>query len=844
MTFSRLTTLARASGLALLAICALPISARAQSLTECNDASVEGARITLSCSGGAAVSLRAMGHGVVEVWVSPDGQFERSNPSFAVVADTLGSLPELRLEDGGAYWEATVGELVMQLQKSPFALTYFDHDGRMLGEDATDGAYAWSGESWTWQRAIESDEKILGLGEKSGPLVRNGRTYTMWNSDLPCYSPTTDPLYKSIPFYLSTRDYAIFLDNTYRTVFDVGESASDRLAVQADGGALIYYVIPGEPREALDRYTQLTGRPMLPPKWAFGYAQSRGYYTNEPLARAVANTLRARRIPSDIIYQDIGWVEELQNFVWNPERYDDPEGMLSDLEEQGFKVIVSQDPIVSQRNTAQWQELADAGLFVLDSRTGEPYDMPWPWGGNGGVVDFTRPGAADYWGALQQTVVDHGVDGFWTDMGEPAWSNLDAPDRLFMQHEAGPHAEIHNVYGHTWDEIVTDQWRKRNPNRRIFQMTRAAYAGMQRFTTGWSGDSGCEEDILSGWDRLEDQVRMAQSSGLGGIAFWSSDISGYCGNIDDYEAFAPLYVRWMQFGMFNSLSRVHHNGDWAVEPWQFGERYEDMVRSAVELRYRLIPYLYTYAARSYDTGLPMMQPLALVYPDDDEALKADTQFLFGDELLVAPVVSEGSSRDVYLPAGTWIDFNDPAERVEGGRWIPVEAELDETPIWVREGSIIPTMLVQQYIHEEPVYPIILDVYPHATSGRAEFELYEDDGLTYDYERGAASRTTFAVETNADGWTIDVAERRAEGYTPPDPRNLIFRIHLSSRALADGIQITDITGGGTDALPRETVTKVLDYESDVSGWMVHPVDDVVYVKIPDMGAARRLVIERE
>lgn len=844
MTFIRPTTLARATGLALLVICALPVAATGQNLTRCNDAAVQGSQITLSCSGGARVSLRAMGNGVVEVWVSPDGRFERSNPSFAVVAETLGSLPDLQLEDAGAHWEATVGEFVMHLQKSPFALTYYDGGGRLLGGDVTDGAYSWSGETWTWQRAIASDEKVLGLGEKSGPLVRNGRTYTMWNSDLPCYSPTTDPLYKSIPFYLSTRDYGIFLDNTFRTVFDVGESANDRLVVQADGGALIYYVIAGEPREALDRYTQLTGRPMLPPKWAFGYAQSRGYYTNEPLARAVANTLRARRIPSDIIYQDIGWVEELQNFVWNPERYDDPEGMLADLEAQGFKVIVSQDPIVSQRNTAQWQELADAGLFVLDRRTGEPYDMPWPWGGNGGVVDFTRPGAADYWGELQQTVVDHGVDGFWTDMGEPAWSNLDAPDRLFMQHEAGPHAEIHNVYGHTWDEIVTDQWRKRNPNRRIFQMTRAAYAGMQRFTTGWSGDSGCEEDILSGWDRLEDQVRMAQSSGLGGIAFWSSDISGYCGNIDDYEAFAPLYVRWMQFGMFNSLSRVHHNGDWAVEPWQFGEKYEDMVRSAVELRYRLIPYLYTYAARSYATGLPMMQPLALVYPDDDEALKADTQFLFGDEMLVAPVVQEGSSREVYLPAGTWVDFNDPAEHVEGGRWITVDAGLDETPIWVREGSIIPTMPVQQYIHEEPVYPIILDVYPHATSGIAEFELYEDDGLSYDYEMGIASRTAFAVETTGNGWTIDVAERSEEGYTPPGPRNLIFRMHLSWRDLADGIQITEVTDGRSQALPREAVTKVLDYESDVSGWMVHPVDDVLYVKIPDTGAARRLVIERQ
>ena len=833
--------LAYALGLVLLAPAVCPAPVAAQHVGGCDGYEQVGARIVFACDGGARVAVRPLSDDVVEVWASAGGAFERANASFAVVRDTLGAVPVPAVTDRGDHWEIAAGALVLRAQKSPFALAYYDRGGRLLGGDDAGGAYAWEGEAWTWRRRIEPGEQVLGLGEKSGALVRNGRTFTMWNSDLPCYDPATDPLYKSIPFYLSTRSYGVFVDNTYRTVFDVGETDAHRLSVRADGGPLVYYVIGGGPAEALDRYTQLTGRPMLPPKWAFGYAQSRGFYTNEPLTRAVAATLRARRIPADIIYQDIGWVEELQNFEWNPDRYDDPEGMLADLEAQGFKVIVSQDPIVSRRNEAQWKELADAGLFVRDRRTGDVYDMPWPWGGNGALVDFTREGAADYWGALQQKVVDQGVDGFWTDMGEPAWSNLDAPDRLFMQHAAGPHAEIHNVYGHTWDAIVTGEWRRRNGNRRIFQMTRAAYAGMQRFTTGWSGDSGCEEDILNGWSRLADQVRIAQSAGLGGLAFWSSDISGYCGDIHDYAAFAPLYVRWMQFGMFNSLSRVHHNGDWAVEPWQFGDAVEDMVRDAVELRYRLIPYLYTYARQSYDTGLPVMRPLVLDYPDDAEALKADTQFLFGEALLVAPVVTEGTARDVYLPAGVWIDYNDPSRREEGGRWITVEAPLGETPVWVKEGAVVPTMPVMQYIHEKPVYPLVVELFPHRSAGRATFELYEDDGTTYAYETDAGSRTPFAVETTEAGWQIEVAARRAGGYTPPGPRNLVFKLHLPEPAAADAV--TRETDDGAEALPRQGLTKVLDFESAAAGWAPHPVERVLYVKIPDTGEAQTLFVER-
>jgi alpha-glucosidase len=516
--------------------------------------------------------------------------------------------------------------------------------------------------------------------------------------------------------------------------------------------------------------------------------------------------------------------------------------MLNDLQKQGFKVIVSQDPIISKRNKRQWQEAAGKNLFVMDSRTGKPYNMPWPWGGPGSLVDFTKDGASDYWGELQQKVVDQGVDGFWTDMGEPAWSNLDAPDRLNMQHAAGPHAEIHNVYGFTWDRVVTDQWRKRNGNRRIFQMTRSAFSGMQRFTFGWSGDSGCSDDIKDEWKRLAGQVRIGQSSGLGGLVFWSSDISGYCGEINDYKAFAPIYVRWMQFGMFNSLSRVHHNGNWAVEPWQFGKNVENMVREAVERRYRLFPYIYTYARKSYDTGLPLMRPLALEYPGDKTALDVDTEFIFGKEMLVAPVVSDTTIRKLYLPQGNWMDYNQPSRREKGGRWIEQKAPLSETPIWVKAGSIIPTMPVMQYIHQEADYPIILDVFPHLNHGQAKFELYEDDGLTYDYEKNKSSRTAFSVTTMKNGWQVEVGARKSVGYTPPSPRNFIFKIHIPKSK--ERLAVFEIKKGQKIAMSQQALTKILDYKGGVLGYAIHKAENILYIKIPDAGNHRIFKAEFE
>src|SRR5690606_864017 len=287
---------------------------------------------------------------------------------------------------------------------------------------------------------------------------------------------------------------------------------------------------------------------------------------------------------------------------------------------------------------------------------------------------------------------------------------------------------------------------------RIFQMTRAAYAGLQRYTFGWTGDSGNGADVLEGWAQMANQVQVGISAGLGGIPFWTTDISGYCGDITDYPAMAELYTRWMQFGVFNPLSRAHHEGDNAVEPWLFGDVAEKNVKAAIELKYQLFPYIYSYARRAHDSGLPLVRGLFMEYPQDEQAVKTEDQFMFGEQLLVAPVLKKGERvKRLYLTDGEWFDFNDKKTIYLGGQQIAYRAPLNTIPIFVKKGSIVPMMPVMQYIHEDEKYPLLIHVFPNYEGESAQFELYEDDGITLDYQQDRFATSAIRCTTTETGW---------------------------------------------------------------------------------------------
>jgi alpha-glucosidase len=803
------------------------VSASAQSLApdRCVSFTKNGNEVVFLLANNSRLSLKICSENVVRVWYEPDGNFERNNPSFAVVDEDFGKVGEIHVETQAQTYEIFTSSLRIRVNRDPFSLQIFDKYQKLLLGDYEGGHERYSSGVLA-RKVLRSDEQFFGLGEKSGGINRRGKVFRMWNSDKPCYGVSEDPLYKSIPFFISSYRYGIFFDNTYKSEFDFGSKSDEYYSFSSPGGELLYYFIQGSDyKEIISRYTQLTGKPIMPPKWAFGFSQSRGLLTKEQLSRDIAKGYRDRNIPCDIIYQDIGWTQYLQDFSWRKETYGNPKQMLADLSKDGFKVIVSQDPVVSQANRRQWREADSLQYFATDVRTQKSYDMPWPWGGNCGVVDFTNPQAAAWWGALQQQPVNDGIKGFWTDMGEPAWSNEESTDRLHMKHHAGMHDEIHNVYGFSWDKVVTEEFEKRNPDTRIFQMTRAGYAGLQRYTFGWSGDAGNGSNALDGWGRLANQVQMAQSAGLGLIPFWSCDISGYCGDIKDHNEMAELYVRWLQFGVFNPISRAHHEGNNAVEPWLFGEEAERLSKKAIELKYRLFPYLYKYGREAYDTGLPLIRAMMLEYPDDPEAVSAEFQFMLGSELLVAPVVEEGaSSKRIYLPKGEWILFDEGVTKFKGGQWIELPVSLETIPLFVKTGSIIPTMPVMQFMHAKENYPITLNVFPKA-AGKSMFSLYEDDGISNGYKRNEGVRTLVMIENSPDKVTCTLEGNCSSGYKAVS-RNLLVRIpseRKPSTVAVDGVKLRMTTG--------EKLMASVDTAFDDFQWTYDKLQKQVVVRVP-------------
>ncbi|MFO7668328.1 MAG: glycoside hydrolase family 31 protein [Bacteroidales bacterium] len=803
----------------------------------CKSFEVVGNKVIFICEDSIKVQLEQVGEGILKIWYDQE-DFISDNESFAVI-ESQDQTKALHITEQEQGYTIHTGNLIVRISKSPFQIRIFDKYQKLLMEDFKDQGFISDPAGMTSHKTLKPGERIYGLGEKNGSINRLGDTFKMWNSDRPCYQLHEDPLYKSIPFFMSSEGYGIYFDNTYKTQFDFGAESEGQYSFSTSGGEMIYYFIYGPTfKQILTRYTGLTGKAIMPPDWAFGFSQSRGLLTNEKLTREIAAEYRIRQIPCDIIYQDIGWTRQLQDFEWREENYHDPVKMLNDLKQDGFKVIVSQDPVISQSNEKQWREADSLGYFTTDIRNGKSYNMPWPWGGNCGVVDFTNPQAADWWGAYQQKPLDDGVRGFWTDMGEPAWSNEEDTDRLFMKHHRGFHEEIHNVYGLTWDKVVSEQFEKRNPNTRIFQMTRSGFAGMQRYTFGWSGDAGNGNNVSDGWDQLSAQIPLSMSAGMGLIPFWSCDISGYCGDIDDYQALSELYIRWLQFGAFNPLSRIHHEGNNAVEPWLFGEEAEAICKSAIEGKYRLFPYIYTYAREAYDKGWPLIRALVLEYPDDPEVFDLNEQFLFGEELLVAPVVEEGAAiRRIYLPEGEWIDFNDKKTRFQGKQWINYEVTLGHIPQFVRKGSIIPQMPVMQFINEHPGYPLILEVFVASANRNARFVVYEDNGETNDYKNDLYVKREFLCTSKPDRYEITYQEVAANHFQPFS-RDLTYRLYLDEKPSAvrlSGKKLKAFKLNRMDVMVNEPIKK--------AEWSWDQNMNQCLIRIPSVAATQAIVIEK-
>ncbi len=586
-------------------------------------------------------------------------------------------------------------------------------------------------------KKLEGSEHFYGLGDKTGFLDKRQYDYEMWNTDNP--DPQVDnfkALYKSIPFFMALTDshvYGIFMDNTWKSYFDMGRESEEYYWFGAKGGNLDYYYIAGDSlARVLQNYTYLTGTCPLPQRWTLGYHQSRwGYMTREDVEE-VARGMRQNDIPCDVLHFDIDYMQDYKVFTWNRGRYDgDPEGYLKSLAERGFKAVTINDPgVKKQEGYEVYDEGVEKGYFAKTPE-GEVYiNAVWP--GDAAFPDFGSPAVRKWWGEKQKFLLDTGVRGIWNDMNEPASFHGPLPETVVFSDEDRKtiHGEMHNVYGHLMAK-ATYEGLKALDGRWPFVITRACYAGSQKYTTAWTGDNH------SIWSHIQMLIPQLCNLGLSGMPFVGTDVGGF-----GSDTTPELLARWVEAGCFSPLFRNHSAlGTRPQEPWQFGEEVLDIYRKYVKLRYSWIPYFYDLFYEEERTGAPLMRPLVFHYEKDENARVCNDEFLLGDRILAAPVVNQGAVRRmVYLPEGKWYDYW-TREEYTGPVSFVAEAPLDTCPVYVKAGSVIPTMEPRSYVEEKPLDTLILDVYP----GKGSWDHYLDNGEDFAYREGKYHHYRFTVE---------------------------------------------------------------------------------------------------
>jgi alpha-glucosidase len=728
------------------------------------------AHAMLRATRGGALRIEALASDLLRVRWRADGAFPPAF-SYSVVENAPTGKTRLQAEDASVELTLQTAGLTLGVQKATVSLNLADADGRPL---LTDVAVGQTPEGWfLWQAAAPPEMVFYGLGEKTAALNLAGRSFELWNCDPSGYDRGDDPIYMSVPFWMGLIDgraVGVFYDNAHRAWIDFGESVTYRTA----GGEMRFYVMVGTPARVLEQYTLLTGRMALPPLWALGLHQSRWSYYPEARVRELATEYRRHEIPCDAIHLDIHYLDDYRCFTWNRERFPEPKALLDDLHAQGFKVISIIDPGIK----------IDPGYAIDTEGLAQDAFVKYPdgqrfvgpvWPGDCHFPDFTDPAVREWWGGLYAGLLEDGLDAFWNDMNEPALitrpEDKTLPDSVRHDGDGHPadHAALHNVYGMLMARASVEGLARLRPERRPFILSRAGWAGLQRYAAHWTADN------KSTWDHLRLSIQMVLNLGLSGIPLTGPDVGGFTG-----EPSPELFARWVQVGAFMPFFRIHSMiGSPPQEPWTFGPDVEVIARRYIEWRYRLLPYLYTAVWQAAQTGMPIARALSLVYPDDPATYTLDDEFLFGDSLLVAPVVEEGAtSREVYLPAGGWVDFW-TGEQHDGPRRITRDAPLDTLPLFARAGSVIPLWPVMPYVSGKRPEALALRVY----LGEGESTFYEDDG-----ESPAPAHRLTAWHVTGTGFS---ARATVSGYDPVYER-LVMVIHglgdSSPRVRLEGVRM--------------------------------------------------------
>lgn len=592
---------------------------------------------------------------------------------------------------------------------------------------------------WDFYFKLPRGAYCFGLGERLSGLNLRGRAHTLFNHSDPVHVPSLDPMYKSIPLLIVAhhgRYQGFFLDSPARQRWSLdaeldGEGSIELLSRR---GFTLYAFDECSLPDLLAAFTSLTGRTKLPPNWALGHQQSRWSYPDEKTVREVARQFRERKIPCDTMVLDIDYMDEYRVFTNDPERFPDLGGLVADLADDDFNVVAIVDPgVKKEARFGVYQDGMKRDFFVKKG-DGKPF-VGKVWPGQCVFPDFLRHDVRVWWAAMQGFFTDNGIKGVWNDMNEPQMIGqqdpplpvdaVELPDprhQMFVQQapegEVG-HFEVRNLYGMLMSRAAHEGLTAMNPDERPFVLTRSCYAGIQKYAAVWLGDN------MSWWEHLCLSVPMLVNMGLSGVPFGGVDIGGFG---DDCSP--ELLVRWYEVGIFYPFFRNHSAMKTRLqEPFAFGPETEEHCRHLIETRYRLLPYIRNLFWEAYRNGAPLMRPLFWDYPGDENVYEIEDQFLFGRDILVAPVLRRGARRrTVYLPEGLWHPFEGGAP-LPGGRLHTVNMELGRVPAFVRDGSIIPYSPVMQSTAEYESAPITFRCYGDRGIGL----FTEDDGISLEYE---------------------------------------------------------------------------------------------------------------
>ena len=780
---------------------------------------LQGNKVIFKCDQ-AVANVEFYNENIFRVRINSDGDF-RPQSELMVVKEDWKDIP-LNVEEKNSQISLKSNKLTVNVNKKPFRISVYDENGKLLNKGLTgeSGSVGWNEDKSRSVKKMHPDEHFFGFGEQMDQLDWRGNKVSLYVGR---GGPNGGPYdieaanYSPVPFFMSTRGYGIFLNTFYKSKWDMGSSSDEYYSFTTSEETMDYYFIHGpEFKNIIDHYTELTGKPPLVPKAGLGlnfgsygggsFHEGRGGSPQHALK--VAQKFRTRNIPVDNLHFDSSWRLKTEHggnactYEWNP-NFKNPENFIDQLHNMNYKMV-----------GVHIRSLLDDGnkkkLLTKGRQAGHmvPEDSL--------VLNFLDDDAVNWWwDNCAKPLADQGVQFLKTDMGATY-----------------PH-DRHNVFPVAYAKAAYENFGEYG-NRRGFVLNREGYAGVQRYPYIWAGDWPSDgwkyAEDRTGWYYMKPLIRAGINLGLSGVGYWSHCMGGFEANATN-----ELYIRWSQFGLFSPISHLFGTdlAKWdrdSKEPWLYSDEAERIFKKYDRLRYRMIPYIYSSSRKMYETGVPLMRALVLDYQNNEETYDIDDQYLFGPNLMVAPVIEKGAKkREIYLPQGNWIDYWTGKE-YKGEQTITYEAPLSRLPLLVKAGAIIPMQPNMEYIDEKPVDPLTLKIYPEKESS---FELYQDDGWTMDYKEGEYAITQINCKENGDKVKVKVSS--PEGDYEVNKRKHNFQLHSAtspSEIKIDGQNIEIVHDSSEYKNANEAV-----------GWY-NSEENLLYVKTVDSKMDRKLDLSFE